>query len=281
MEQQENSQTTEKQSLGCMVTLIAIILVGAGCMIALGMFLLKTAEEAQPKDLVLQDRIFQLPELSSDAEITAAINSGDPKDYLIKDYVFQKAKLIRDTSKFDFLSGQYICIDIVKEININQLSKKAKDTIDITQLEEPYCQIIGELYMNDGTLLRKPDSLLFLFPFLKKTLRIWDSEINPHRLEYYIEGRFYPNRDDHSICYNITYMAQDEKATFAARLGNGKASLDVFPGTNIVIVGGERINTSNINSIGVIAWNIIGYVLIVSAIIGGIILIIKVITQKI
>ena len=54
-------------------------------------------------------------------------------------------------------------------------------------------------------------------------------------------------------------MAQDEKATFAARLGNGRASLGVFPGKNIVLVGGDRISMDDSGALASVVWTVMGY----------------------
>jgi hypothetical protein len=216
-------------------------------------------EVAGPGD-DLQERMFNLPVLTTDEEISAAVNSGDPKDYLIKDYVFQKAQLVNDTV-LDLLVGSYVCIDIVKEVRSTAEEREANtnfDTLALPVSEEPYCQIIGDLYLNDGTPLRKPDSLQFLFTYLKKMYRIWESEINPNKKAFFFESRYYPNHS-RVPCFNFTYMAQDEKATFAARLGNGRASLDVFPGTDLVLVGGDRITVGDSDSLGAFIWTIMGY----------------------
>jgi len=44
-------------------------------------------------------------------------------------------------------------------------------------------------------------------------------------------------------------MTKDDEATFAVRLGNGKADFNVFDGKNIIIVGGDSITGSSQESL--------------------------------
>lgn len=250
----------KNEKKGCAIALMVLSLAFFAGVFMFGWWLKGMGDEVAGQD-ELQERMFGLPVLSTDAEISAAVNSGEPKDYLIKDYVFQKVHLVKDTV-LDLLVGSYVCIDIVKERKSSQKEREANtnfDTLALPVSEEPYCQIIGDLYLNDGTPLQKPDSLVFLFSYMKKMYRIWESEINPRKKDFFITSRYYPNRGDYSFCFNVTYMAQDEKATFAARLGNGRASLDVFPGKNIVLVGGDRISVDDSGALASIVWKIMGY----------------------
>lgn len=250
----------KNEKKGCAIALMVLSLAFFAGVFMFGWWLKGMGDEVAGQD-ELQERMFGLPVLSTDAEISAAVNSGEPKDYLIKDYVFQKVHLVKDTV-LDLLVGSYVCIDIVKERKSSQKEREANtnfDTLSLPVSEEPYCQIIGDLYLNDGTPLQKPDSLVFLFSYMKKMYRIWESEINPRKKDFFITSRYYPNRGDYSFCFNVTYMAQDEKATFAARLGNGRASLDVFPGKNIVLVGGDRISVDDSGALASIVWKIMGY----------------------
>jgi hypothetical protein len=250
-----------KDKGGCAIVLLVITLAFCGGIFMFGWWLKGLATEYEmTEEEAQQERMFSLPVLTTDEEITAAVNSGDPRDYLIKDYVFQKAQLVRDTV-LDLLNGSYICIDIVEETRHSKAEQRLNSNLDTMVLrisEQPYCQIVGDLYLNDGTPLRKPDSLQFLFSYMKKMYRIWESEINPRKKDYFIQSRYYPNRGN-SPCFNVTYMAQDEKATFAARLGNGRASLDVFPGRDLVLVGGSRISVGDTNSFASRIWTIMGY----------------------
>ena len=259
-----------KGKVGCAIAMILITLAFCGLIFWFGWWLKGLADKYEmTEEDAMQERMFSLPVLTTDAEISAAVNSGDPKDYLIKDYVFQKAQLVKDTV-FELLTGSYICIDIVEEIRNTKMEMRRKSNFDtlVTRIsEKPYCQIIGDLYLNDGTPLRKPDSLQFLFSYMKKMYRIWESEINPRKKDFFIQSRYYPNRGDYSFCFNVTYMAQDEKATFAARLGNGRASLGVFPGKNIVLVGGDRISMDGAGALASIVWTIMGYAFMVGAVI--------------
>ncbi|MBR4324401.1 MAG: hypothetical protein IKP73_02595 [Bacteroidales bacterium] len=257
----QSDKNNGKDKGGCSVVLLLITLVFCAGVFMFGWWLKGLANDYEmTEEDAQQERMFSLPELTTDEAITAAVNSGDPRDYLIKDYVFQKAQLVRDTV-LDLLNGSYICIDIVEESRTSRAEQKLNSNLDTLILrisEQPYCQIVGDLYLNDGTPLQKPDSLQFLFSYWKKMYRIWESEINPRKKDFFIQSRYYPNRD-YSFCFNVTYMAQDEKATFAARLGNGRASLDVFPGKDLVLVGGSRISVGDNNSLASMVWTIMGY----------------------
>ena len=60
-------------------------------------------------------------------------------------------------------------------------------------------------------------------------------------------------------------MTKDDEATFAVRLGDGKADFNVFEGKNIVIVGGERITTATQEALIGKTISIIGTVFMVLA----------------
>lgn len=229
-----------KDKDGCSIVLLVISLVFYGFIFMAGWWIKGLSDYVDEHSDDTQDRVFNLPTLTTDEEITAAVNSGETKSYCIKNYVFQKAQTIKDTV-YHLLNGDYICIDVEDETN-----------------QYPSRQIVGDLYLNDGTPLQKPDSLIFVFSVLKKMYRIWESEINPEKKELFNNSRYYPNHGS-SPCFNFTHMTKDEKATFAARLGNGKASLYVFPDKNIVIVGGDRIKVGDQMSLVSIIWTILGY----------------------
>ena len=270
--QSSASQKNDKYKGGCSVVLLLISLAFCAVIFMFGWWLKGLAADYEmTEEDAQQERMFSLPALTTDEDITAAVNSGDPRDYLIKDYVFKKSQLVKDTV-LDLLNGSYICIDIVKEIRHTKAEQRLNsdlDTMVSRTSEQPYCQIVGDLCLNDGTPLQKPDSLQFLFSYWKKMYRIWESEINPRKKDYFIQSRYYPNHD-YSFCFNVTYMAQDDKATFAARLGNGRASLDVFPGKDLVLVGGSRIAVGDTNSFASMIWTIMGYLFMAGGLFFGI-----------
>ena len=65
-------------------------------------------------------------------------------------------------------------------------------------------------------------------------------------------------------------MALGDKATFAVRLGDGKADMNVFDDGNIVIVGGDRIPVSDQDDVFRIVHKVFAYLLMgLSGLIAG------------
>ena len=62
-------------------------------------------------------------------------------------------------------------------------------------------------------------------------------------------------------------MTKDDEATFAVRLGNGKADFNVFDGKNIVIVGGDSIIGGSQESLYGKIWAIMANVFMVLSVI--------------
>lgn len=201
-------------------------------------------------DNKLQNRIWKLPVLTNDAEITAAIQ-GEPHEYLIKNYSINNQYIcpVRDTV-FNVLNGNYICIYITEE-HPEGMGRA------IHWSETPFNQQIAQLCFNDGTPIALPNNLRFIFSQLRKYKRVWQSEINPDKQYYFINSRYYPNKEDHSLRYNYTYMPVGEKASFAVRLGNGKADMNVYDDENIVVVGSGKIFVSTEESLRDLIWRII------------------------
>ena len=74
----------QNEKKGCAIVLMVLSLAFCVGVFIFGWWLKGMGKETAGQD-ELQERMFNLPVLSSDAEISAAVNSGDPKDYLIKD----------------------------------------------------------------------------------------------------------------------------------------------------------------------------------------------------
>ena len=302
MERKDNT----KDKPGCAITLFVLMLAVCAGLFMFGRFLKNLASELAGEEQRLQERLDALPVLESDDEISAALNSGDTKDYLVKNYVFSNTPLIRDTL-FHLLNGEYICVSVTEEWsrpkgeNHIESGEQLKEEIETERL---FCQISAPLRLHDGTELCKGDSLVFMFSYLDKMARIWEKEVNPDKLPNFIESRYYPghkldlnNLDKmtptyHSreerlsdtaktaignevipgaqYRYNFTYMSKDDKATFAVRLGNGRADLNVFPDKNVIIVGGDRIHIGGAESLAGTIWTVMGYFFIIAAIITAI-----------
>ena len=291
----------KKSNLGCSITIAVIIILAAAVLFWLGNFLKNIAQDITDEEMELQNRLDSLPVLTSDSEITAALN-GTPQNYLVKNYVFKNPQLVKD-NVFDVLNGQYLCISITQETLtlFRKSARKADESPYYHQwVEKPYCQIFGNFTLNDGTPIKPCDSLTFVFPYIKTAKRIFESEINADKVERFEMSRYYPDRSvnisnpeqvvmdfvkqfkddtkklaeefgDKEITfgsrYNFTYMDKDEEATFAVRLGNGEADFNVFPGKNVIIVGGDKISISSQQSMGATVWKIMSYVLMTVAVI--------------
>ena len=202
-------------------------------------------------DIKLQDRMWKLPKLTNDAEIAAAIQ-GEPREYLIKNYTLNNQYIcpVRDTV-FNVLNGNYICIYITEE----HAGSAIRGSVPWS--EKPFNQQIAQLCFNDGTPIAMPDNTRFIFSQLRKYKRVWTSEVNPDKQDNFIQSRYYPNIEDHSLRYNYTYMPVGERASFAVRLGNGKADMNVYDDENIVVVGCGKIYVSTEGALRDLIWRVI------------------------
>ena len=290
-----------KSNPGCGIAVAVIILLAAAGLFWFGNHLKNTAQVITDEEMELQNRLDALPVLTSDSEITAALN-GTPQNYLVKNYVFKNPQLVKD-NVFDVLNGQYLCISITQEtltLFRKSMHKAGESPYYHQWVEKPYRQIFGELTLNDGTPIKPCDSLTFVFSYIKTAKRIMESEINADKVERFEMSRYYPDRSvnisnpeqammdfikqfkddtqklaeefgDKEITfgtrYNFTYMDKDEEATFAVRLGNGEADFNVFPGKNVIIVGGDKISVSSQQTLGATVLKILSYVLMTVAVI--------------
>ena len=296
MNKQENKKPTEKKG-----TAMSGILLASFFMFLLGVLAirgglkgLRAGGERQSAEQNLQDRMESLPVLNTDEEISNAL-SGEPKDYLIRNYVFKNPPTIKDTA-FNLLTGDYICVYVIEE-NLAYVRKSLRNKGErryFTRWQEtPYCQISAPLRFNNGVEISKPENLEFMFSFADRLSKIKKSELNPDLKDHFFKQRFYAdyekkyslssiinevevtkkvaktlneNRGEDIIVtdekrYNFTYMATDEPATFAVRLGGGKADLNVFPDKNLILVGGGRISTGSYGSTEGAVFKIASYII--------------------
>ncbi|MBR6278972.1 MAG: hypothetical protein IKR41_09505 [Bacteroidales bacterium] len=292
----------KQENKGCL-TEVAVFVI----LIALGLFFLSRymkglATSMSSEEQFLTNRLESLPVIETDDEISKAI-SGEPKNYLVKNYVFKNSPTIKDTV-LNVLNGNYLCVDILEE-TLTYYRKKVIEPGATPYYslwrEKPYCQISAPLCFNSGVEILKPDSLVFMFSFLRRSKRIFESELNPEKKENFsIDSRYYPERSvknsdpekavqdifktfgdnleelakrfgDNGIefdkRYNLTYMTKDDEATFAVRLGNGKADFNVFDSKNIVIVGGDSITGGSQESLYGKIWAIMANVFMVLSVI--------------
>lgn len=259
-----------------------------------GMSLRSHSDSLSEADRQLQDRLDKLPVLTTDDEISAAIG-GAPQDYLIRNYVFSNTPAIADTV-FHVLNGRYLCIYVTQEtLTLERRSARAGESLyNSIWVEKPYCQTFSQFRLNDGTPIALPDSIEFIFSLWKKNLRTPDAEICDDKREHFSMSRYYPDRTvnianpeaaaedfisqfsdnaeklaeefgNKSITFgtrlNFTCMTADDEATFAARLGGGKASMSVFSDRNVIIIGSDRIPVSDMDSVSSIIYKVFGYLL--------------------
>ena len=295
-----------KQKMSSTFIIIAVVFGICGLVFWGGMALKKKANKLGEQEQIWQDRLNKLPVLKNDKEIAEAIK-GEPKDYLIKNYRFEKCQPVEE-DVFELLTGKYLCVDITEEtytlIRKKLVNMRAGETPYYTMwVEKPYRQIVGGFCFNDGTPIEGADSARFMFSYLRKCQRIFKSEIDPDKADSFFMSRYYPDRSlnmadpekvaqdfidnlkkdtkgfaeqlgekekTFSTRYNLTYMSQGDKATFAVRLGDGKATMDVFDDTNVVIVDGDKIPISDQNAIFGVIYKVFGYLLMsLSSLIAG------------
>ena len=293
-------ETKKNDKKGCTILMTVIIFLVGFALFMFGRYWKNIGNYMKETDEMLQNRLDALPVLTTDDEINAAIK-GEPKDYVVKNYKFTASPTVRDTV-FNFLNGDYLCVHVVEETLTYY--RKATVTAGETPYfsiweEKPYCQIVAPLCLNNGVEISQPDSLRFLFSLWDRSKRIFENEVNPDMVDHLsIDSRYYPdlsvnfndfektvqdifkNFGDNAeelakhfgengikfdTRYNFTYMSKDDVATFAVRLGGGKADFNVFPGENIVIVGGDHIQTSDIGDVAGTAWSVMGTVFMVFA----------------
>lgn len=292
----------KKNNKGCgLIAAVLVLLAGAG-LFMLGRYMKHAAEDFSKEETSLQNRLDTLPVLETDGEISAAI-MGEPKNYLIKNYVFKNSPTIKDTV-LNVLNGEYLCVYVVEETLtyfLKSMFKAGESPYYSMWVEKPYCQISAPLCFNNGVKISKPDSLTFLFSLWDRSKRIFEDEINPEKRENFsINSRYYPDRnvnesDPEKVIkdiftsfgnnaeelakrfgedgikfesrYNFTYMSRDDKATFAVRLGGGKADFNVFEGKNVIIVGGDKISTATQENLMGKVWSVFGIVIMVLAVI--------------
>lgn len=249
---------------------------------------------------IWQQKADSLPAITTDAEIAAAIH-GEPRTYLVKNYKFAHGATISDTV-FRLIKGDYIAIDIHRQVytTIGYGKNKTERWNDY-----PYKTIVGGFRFNDGTQILNADSLQFGFTSQKYWENLTDDILDPQKLGHVSLKMYYfpdmtvnydslgniiaelPERLDESIDktqeqmgdpvktydsrYTLTYMTTDDAATFAARLGGGKADFHALPGDNYMLVGCDNIadisNAETTFGLGVKIALIIGAVMMLLVII--------------
>ena len=214
----------------------------------------------------LRKKIDALPVLRTDEAISQALGK-EPQAYLVEDYAFSCGESIRDTA-LDVLEGEYLCIAIRKE---TYTVKHAYSNSRRNAYWEgaPYRTLAGKLQFANGTVLEIPEDAVFSFP-LKDDSMLKESDIRPGLRQNYFMARYYPDgvkgfgvkkagarlkenalhSTQHlSSRYQFRFMKQDDRATFVALIGNGRAVLDTVAGQRVIAArGGRKTLIRSLNS---------------------------------
>ena len=234
--------------------LLILLLVGSGCVLAIGFG--KISSFFAGKN-VWRKKLDALPVLRNEAEIWAALQ-GEPKDYLVENYAFNKGKTVRDTL-LDVLDGEYLYIGIAKEtytVNDAYINRYRNTVWE----SEPYENLVGTLEFANGIPLEIPANGSFQFSILEES-KLKKDDIKNEKQENFFRARYYPdgvyklntkkmaenfkknllhNKKQFSSRYKFLFMKKGDKVTFAARIGGGKAVLDVFDERNVIAVKGNK-----------------------------------------
>lgn len=201
-----------------------------------------------------RDKLKELPVLKTAEDVLLAIR-GEPKVYLIENYAFNNGETVRDT-EIGALEGEYLDISIIKEtytVN-NAMSNNYRNAV---WAGEPYADIPGKLKFSDGTLLEAPENAKFYYSLLAGS-RLKAEDLQEEKKANYFMARYYPDglkfdstkmkkqlkknlmkfHQEYSSRYCFNFMRMGDTATFVARLGGGKADLNVFEEANLIAVNG-------------------------------------------
>ena len=195
-----------------------------------------------------------LPVLTTDDEISEALK-GEPKIYLIKDYAFTDGETVNDTA-LDVLKGEYLCIQIEKETYThNRWHGKSSSYWK----RERFADIRGKFRFNNGVSFEIPEGVKVEFPLIAYS-RLKKDDLKYDNAEKFATARYYPSGlkldlksikekfNNPAIRYAFAYMKTGEKATFAARIGDGIVDLNVLDGQNVVKIGGADASFINMSS---------------------------------
>ena len=234
--------------------LLILLLIGSGCVLAVGFGKISAFFSAGKE---WRKILSALPVLRTDGEIAAALQ-GEPKDYLVENYAFNKGQTVRDTA-MNVLNGEYLYIGTAKETyTVNHAySNRYRNAV---WQSEPYQNIAGSLQFADGTELELPQDARFEFSLVDESM-LKKTDITPDKQENFFMARYYPdgvykidtqklgkklkenvlkNTQQMNSRYKFLFMKKGDTATFAARIGGGKASLNVFEGNNVIAVRGGK-----------------------------------------
>ena len=234
--------------------ILTILLLGSSCVLAAGFGKINKFFSGKKEWL---KKLNALPVLKTEDEILEALK-GAPKDYLVENYAFNNGTTIRDSAT-ETLNGEYLHIEITKETyTVNDAYiNRYRNTV---WKPEPYGKLTGSLAFSNGTQLEMPGNASFQFSLLDDSM-LKKSDIKPEKQKNFFQARYYPdgvykidlqklgenfkknvlkNTQEFSSRYKFRFMKKGDTATFAARIGGGKASLNVFDERNIIAVRGSK-----------------------------------------
>ncbi len=243
----------KKMSAGMNIVLGVITLVSIGVFV-LGCIKIKNFTAGKRAWL---KKLGDLPVLHSDSDIAEALK-GAPKDYLVEDYTFTRGMTVQDRA-FDCLKGEYLYIKITQEtytVNDAYIQRYR----NAVWTPEPYADIEGKLFFENGTPLEIPAGTRFEFS-LADDSKLKQTDIKPDKQANYFMARYYPdgvreintkkmrenfeknlgkNTKQYSSRYKYNFMQKGDKATFVARIGYGTATLIPLEEQSVIAVKGNR-----------------------------------------
>lgn len=234
-----------------------------------------------------QEQANELPVLTTDSEIAAAIN-GEPQTYLVKNYCFSGGQTIRDTI-LDVLDGEYMVIDIRRQRFT--ITRRSSDTETEMWTDGPFCTLVGQFAFGNGTEIQNADSLKFTFASDKYWQNLKDEYVRPEKLKHVAQDMYYypeyamnfdsigavladmPERFKKSVeqtvdqafkrkktydsRFTLCFLRKGEPATFAVRLGGGKADFAALGGNNYMLVACDDMSQrGDTESSFKLAWHI-------------------------
>jgi len=120
----------------------------------------------------------------------------------------------------------------------------------------------GRLLFDNGTELQMPDNLEFNFSINDES-RLKKEDLQRGKRSGYFMARYYPeglhdvsvkkmlkefkknvlhNKQQYMKRYKYLFMKKGDTATFLAKIGNGKADLNIFEDRNVIAVRGNKTN---------------------------------------
>jgi hypothetical protein len=246
-----------EKKMNVFLYLFLIILLAGTLAVAVTGFIKIGTHIADKKALLKQ--INEYPVLKNNMEINEALK-GEPKIYLIENYAFNKGVTVQD-KETDCLAGEYLYISIVEEtFTVNDAY--IKDYKNEYWEGKTFKTMKGRLLFDNGTELQMPDNLEFNFSINDES-RLKKEDLQRGKRSGYFMARYYPeglhdvsvkkmlkefkknvlhNKQQYMKRYKYLFMKKGDTATFLAKIGNGKADLNIFEDRNVIAVRGNKTN---------------------------------------